>query len=103
MNESHYVFVYWLVGTFFNDVETLTLSVGIIRSFESVGSCVSFGLGAAKISPMANLVVAFVLFALAIVPTALLTWEVPDQPGDIRKELAGDVQGGEGEQEEGRV
>ena len=59
MNESHYIFVYWIVGTFFQDVETLTLSVGIIRSFESIGSCVSFGLGAAKISPMANLVVAF--------------------------------------------
>lgn len=89
MNESHYVFVYWLVGTFFNDVETLTLSVGIIRSFESIGSSVSFGLGAAKISPMANLIVAFVLFAFCIVPTAFLTWEVPEHPTDIRKELAG--------------
>ena len=87
MNESHYIFVYWVVGTFFEDVETLTLSVGIIRSFESIGSCVSFGLGAAKISPMTNLIVAFVLFVIAVPSTTLLTWSVPKHPRDIRKEL----------------
>src|ERR1700742_2076091 len=72
MNESHYIFVYWIVGTFFDDVETLTLSVG---------------LGAAKISPMANLVVAFVLFVVAVPSTTALTWLVPEHPRDIRKEL----------------
>ena len=87
MNESHYIFVYWIVGTFFDDVETLTLAVGIIRSFESVGSCLSFGLGAAKISPMTNLIVAFVMFTIAIPPTVALTWLVPEHPRDFKKEL----------------
>lgn len=87
MNESHYIFVYWIVGTFFDDVETLTLAVGIIRSFESVGSCLSFGLGAAKISPMANLIVAFVMFVIAIPPTIALTWLVPEHPQNLKKEL----------------
>ena len=87
MNESHYIFVYWLVGSFFDDVETLTLSVGVIRSFESVGSCLSFGLGAARISPMANLIVAFVVFVICIPPTLYLTWLVPEHPQDIRKQL----------------
>jgi hypothetical protein len=49
MNESHYMFVYWILGAFFDDIETLTLAVGLLRSFESVGSCLSFGIGAAKI------------------------------------------------------
>jgi hypothetical protein len=43
MNESHYMFVYWILGAFFDDIETLTLAVGLLRSFESVGSCLSFG------------------------------------------------------------
>lgn len=90
MNESHYIFVYWIVGTFFEDVETLTLSVGIIRSFESVGSCLSFGIGAAKISPMINLIVAFVMFILCVPTTSYLTWQVPEHPKDIRKQLDGE-------------
>jgi len=90
MNESHYVFVYWIVGTFFEDVETLTLSVGIIRSFESVGSCLAFGIGAAKVSPMVNLIIAFVMFVLCVAPTFYLTWQVPEHPQDIRKQLDGE-------------
>jgi hypothetical protein len=81
MNESHYMFVYWIVGTFNNDLETLTLTVGIVRSFESVGSAVSFGLGAAHgISPLANLLVAFVMFIICIPTTSLVVFEVPEHP-----------------------
>jgi hypothetical protein len=83
MNESHYMFVYWLGGAFNNDLETLTLTVGIVRSFESVGSAVSFGLGAAhRVSPMANLVVAFVMFVICIPTTSLVVFEVPEHPVD---------------------
>jgi hypothetical protein len=81
MNESHYMFVYWIIGTFNNDIETLTLTVGIVRSFESVGSAVSFGLGAAHgVSPMANLVTAFVMFAICIPTTSIVVFEVPEHP-----------------------
>ncbi|KAH8600920.1 major facilitator superfamily domain-containing protein [Bisporella sp. PMI_857] len=81
MNESHYMFVYWIIGTFNNDLETLTLTVGIVRSFESVGSAVSFGIGAAKgITPMTNLIVAFVMFAICIPATSLVVFEVPEHP-----------------------
>jgi hypothetical protein len=83
MNESHYMFVYWIIGTFNNDLETLTLTVGIVRSFESVGSAVSFGLGAAHgISPMVNLIVAFVMFVICIPTTSLVVFEVPEHPQD---------------------
>lgn len=83
LNESHYMFVYFMVGTFNNDVETLTLTVGIVRCFESVGACLAFGLGAAKISPMINLIVAFVAFGCCIPTTTAVVWLVPEHPDEI--------------------
>jgi hypothetical protein len=80
MNESMYVFTYWIVGTFDADVETVTLSVGIVRSFESIGSALAFGVGAAKLTPMVNLIISFVVFALCVPPTFYLTYLVPEQP-----------------------
>ncbi|ELQ41416.1 DUF895 domain membrane protein [Pyricularia oryzae Y34] len=82
MNESHYIFVYWIVGTFDADVETVTLSVGIVRSFESLGAALAFGIGAARISPMINLAVAFAAFAVCVPPTYMVTFMVPEHPRD---------------------
>jgi hypothetical protein len=94
MNESHYMFVYWIMGAFFDDIETLTLAVGLLRSFESVGSCLSFGLGAAKIKPMVNLIVAFVMFSITIPSTFAATFLVPERPIDERKALSDDGSSG---------
>ncbi|KAL4786421.1 major facilitator superfamily domain-containing protein [Aspergillus varians] len=80
MNESHYMFVYWILGLFNDDLETLTLTVGIVRCFESVGSCLSFGIGAAEVSPMVNLIVAFVTFVLCIPTTSWVVFMVPEHP-----------------------
>lgn len=83
MNESHYMFVYWLIGAFNNDLETLTLTVGLVRSFESVGSAVSYGLGEASgVAPMTNLIVAFVMFVICVPTTSLVVFEVPEHPVD---------------------
>lgn len=91
MNESHYMFVYWIIGTFNNDIETLTLTVGIVRSFESFGSAVSFGLGAASaVSPMANLIVAFLMFVICIPTTSLVVFEVPEHPVDKERLVEGE-------------
>lgn len=76
------MFVYWLIGIFFNDVETLTLGVGLVRSFESLGSALSFGIGAAKITPLVNLIVAVVMFAVCIPTTTMAVWMVPERPKD---------------------
>lgn len=98
MNESHYMFVYWLIGAFNNDIETLTASVGIVRAFESVGSAVSYGLGAAQgVSPMANLLVAFVMFVICILATSMVVFQVPEHPKD--REVAGTIEIGEDEPE----
>jgi len=85
MNESHYMFVYWILGTFHNDLETLTLAVGIVRSFESVGSAVAFGIGAAKVPPMTNLIIAFVMFSLVVPSTSIVVFKVPERPVDRSK------------------
>ena len=85
MNESHYMFVYWILGVFNDDLETLTLTVGIVRCFESVGSCLAFGIGAAQISPMVNLIVAFVMFAVCIPTTSWVVFMVPEHPEAVPK------------------
>ncbi|ORY08771.1 hypothetical protein BCR34DRAFT_388212 [Clohesyomyces aquaticus] len=85
MNESHYMFVYWVLGAFFDDIETLTLAVGLLRSFESVGSCLPFGIGAIKVRPMVNLIVAFVMFVVAVPSTFAATFLVPERPIDERE------------------
>ena len=85
MNESHYMFVYWIIGTFYDDLETLTLAVGIVRSFESVGSCLSFGIGAAQVAPMVNLIIAFVMFCVTIPATSWAVFLVPERPVNVSK------------------
>ncbi|KAK4223019.1 major facilitator superfamily domain-containing protein [Podospora fimiseda] len=90
LNESHYMFVYWIVGAFFDDIETLTLAVSIVRTFESVGSCISFGIGAAAVKPMINLIISFVMFGLTIPATTGVVMLVPERPVDLRK-IEGDV------------
>jgi MFS family permease len=94
MNESHYMFVYWLIGIFFDDIETLALAVGLLRSFESVGSCLAFAVGAVKVSPLVNLIVAAVMFFLCIPFTFAAVWLVPEKPKDHALESS------DGEQEE---
>lgn len=73
-NESSYMFVYWIAGAFFDDLETLTLAVGIIRSFQSIGSCLSFGIGAAQVKPIVNLGISFAMFAITIPATSYVVF-----------------------------
>lgn len=92
------MFVYWIVGAFFNDIETLTLAVSLVRTFESIGSSVSFGIGAAAVSPMVNLVISFAMFGLTIPATSLVVFMVPERPLDLRKDVS---EGPSGEEPEG--
>lgn len=82
MNESHYMFVYWIIGTFFDDIETLTLAVGLIRSMESVGSCLAFAVGAVRVSPLVNLSIAAAMFFVCIPFTFWAVLLVPERPED---------------------
>ncbi|KAL2018685.1 hypothetical protein VTK56DRAFT_520 [Thermocarpiscus australiensis] len=93
LNESHYMFAYWIIGAFFDDIETLTLAVGIVRTFESIGSCISFGIGAAAVSPMVNLIISFAMFGLTIPATSLVVFMVPERPIALRKVEDGSTSG----------
>lgn len=97
LNESHYMFVYWLIGAFFDDLETLGLAVGIVRSFESVGSCLAFGIGAAQVAPMVNLIIAFAMFGFTIPATSAVVFMVPERPVNLRKLEDGSTSEGEAE------
>jgi hypothetical protein len=76
------MFVYWIIGTFFQDVETLTLAVGLVRSFESLGSCLAFGVGAAKVPSLTNLIVAFAMFCISLPSTSFAVFLVPERPAE---------------------
>ncbi|KAK3294200.1 uncharacterized protein B0H64DRAFT_462827 [Chaetomium fimeti] len=100
LNESHYMYVYWIVGAFFDDMETLTLAVSLVRTFESIGSSISFGIGAAAVSPMVNLVISFAMFGLTIPATSSVVFMVPERPVDLRKDDDGLASGEESERVE---
>lgn len=74
------MFTYWLIGAFFDDIETLSLAVGLIRSFESLGYCIAYGIGASAVSPMVNLGIAFAMFSITIPATSKLVFLVPERP-----------------------
>ena len=93
------MFVYWIVGSFFDDIETLTLAVGIVRTFESVGSCISFGIGAANVAPMVNLIISFSMFAFTIPATTAVVFMIPERPINLRKEDASTPATSEGDAE----
>ncbi|KAL1967161.1 hypothetical protein VTN77DRAFT_3452 [Rasamsonia byssochlamydoides] len=62
---------------------SVIIFIGILRAFESVGSALSYGVGAVPSnSPMTNLIVSFVLFAAAVPTTTAVTFLVPDLPVD---------------------
>lgn len=58
----------------------ITLWVGIVRVFELVGSALAFGIAAARVQQIVDLTIAFVAFAICIVPTHVVTFIVPDHP-----------------------
>lgn len=82
------MFGYWIVGAFFDDLETLTHAVGILRSCEALASCLAFAVGAVEVAPMVSLVCSYVVFGLAIPTTAWAVTLVPDHPVYIDKDRA---------------
>jgi hypothetical protein len=70
-NDSHFMFIYWRIGVSFDDLETLTLAVGIMPSFESIASCVSFCIVAAQVPPIVILFLFILKFIAAALDTTL--------------------------------
>jgi hypothetical protein len=66
-SQASVVWTYWILGTYDIHVDVLAYTTGILRSVESLGFAIAFGIGASKnVSLMANLIVSFVVFWVSV-------------------------------------
>jgi hypothetical protein len=78
------VWMYWILGTYDADVDTLSLTTGLLRSCESLGSSFSYAVGAVSSATlMTNLIVAAVTFFVSVPTTTWAAWLVPDEPETV--------------------
>lgn len=78
------VWLYWVLGTFDVEADTIALSMGVLRSGESVGSALSYAVGSVRsASLMTNLIVSVVVFYVAVPATTWASLLVKDRlPGE---------------------
>lgn len=75
------VWSYWILGTYDSHSDTLSLTSGILRSCESLGSTFSYAVGSSKnASLLVNLLVAAVVFWVSVPASTWAAWVVPDVP-----------------------
>lgn len=92
MYEITSVWVYWILGTYDSHTDTLALTTGILRSSESLGSSLSFAIGASRnASLMANLAIAAAVFWASVPASTSAAWRVPDLADDRCDEEAADT------------
>jgi hypothetical protein len=75
--EAQTVFLYWLVGTFPVKDGSMPRIMGVLRTFESVGSCLSYAVGATHWPPLNQCVLSFAFWVACLVPTTLAIMRVP--------------------------
>ncbi|KAE8387392.1 hypothetical protein BDV23DRAFT_174747 [Aspergillus alliaceus] len=96
-SQASVVWTYWILGTYDIHVDVLAYTTGILRSVESLGFAIAFGIGASEnVSLMANLVVAFVVFWMSVPFTTYASCLVnePNQApeGSDDKDFPGDAE-----------
>ena len=77
--EFQLVYVYWLIGTYPQADGTMPRFVGILRTFESIGSSLSYGVGATKWAPLNQGILSFALWVACLLPTSLAVIRVPKE------------------------
>ena len=88
-SQASVVWTYWILGTYDVHVDVLAYTTGILRSAESLGFAIAFGIGASKsASLMANLIVAFVVFWVSVPFTTYASYTVKE-PGEAVGETSG--------------
>ncbi|KAH9215363.1 hypothetical protein DL95DRAFT_408545 [Leptodontidium sp. 2 PMI_412] len=81
LSEVIFVWVYWIIGTYDSDIDTLALTSGIVRSGESLGQTLSSKVGSLKkVTLLTNIIVAAVVFWASVPTTTWASWLVPDTP-----------------------
>ncbi|KAE8145186.1 major facilitator superfamily domain-containing protein [Aspergillus avenaceus] len=82
-SQASVVWTYWILGTYDIHVDVLAYTTGILRSVESLGFAIAFGIGASEnVSLMTNLIVAFVVFWVSVPFTTYASCLVQESPGD---------------------
>ncbi|PWN86791.1 duf895 domain protein membrane protein [Acaromyces ingoldii] len=77
--EGQVVFLYWLIGTYPIAKGTLPRAVGVLRTYESVGSCFSFIVGATHWPNLNQSLLSLALWLVCILPTTLAINKVPSE------------------------
>lgn len=80
ISEIGSIWAYWILGCLDQDIGMLALTTGCLRGCESLGSAISFGVGASRgVSLWANCVVAAVLVIGSIPASMWAAWQVVDE------------------------
>ncbi|OMP84068.1 UNC93-like protein [Diplodia seriata] len=82
------VWLYWALGSFDTEADTIALSMGVLRSAESLGQAFAYAVGSVRsASLMTNLIVAVVTFYVAVPFTTWAAFLVQDRaPGEGKTE-----------------
>ncbi|KAK7431797.1 hypothetical protein QQZ08_001737 [Neonectria magnoliae] len=80
------LWLYWVMGTFDVEADTIALSMGVLRSGESLGSALAYAVGSVRsASLMTNLIVSVVVFYVGVPATSwaahLIKDRVPNEGG----------------------
>ncbi|KAK7398212.1 hypothetical protein QQX98_012415 [Neonectria punicea] len=80
------IWLYWVMGTFDVEADTIALSMGVLRSGESLGSVLAYAVGSVRsASLMTNLIVSVVVFYVGVPATSwaahLIKDRVPNEDG----------------------
>lgn len=70
--------MYWVLGTYDSEFDTLALTASLLRSGESLGSTFSYGVGTSSASLMTNLIVAAVVWFVGAPFSTYSAWIVTD-------------------------
>lgn len=90
--------LYWILGTFSNEVETSSRAGGVFRAFEVSGQAISYGLSSSSsIGAVIPLYVNIAVLALSVPSMVLLIGKVPEEAakGRVSDEDMGVLDGSE--------
>lgn len=81
--EAQLAYLYWLVGTYKHVDGTLERTVGVLRTFESLGSCLSYVVGATHWPNLNQGILSFALWMACLIPTTLAVGRVPPHKVEV--------------------
>ncbi|KAK2809108.1 hypothetical protein FQN50_004162 [Emmonsiellopsis sp. PD_5] len=78
--ETVSIWLFWLLGTFDSDVDTLAHSTALLNSGQSLGSALAFAVGSVpSVSMLNNLIISAVVLWASVPTTTWSAWKVKDE------------------------